>query len=327
MKMIYYGRLRDLREETYGDNKIKQRDLANYIGVSLNTYRAYECESAIFPIKHLIKVCEFYGVSLDYIFGFTELKNYLNDNFTINTEKSRKRIRLFRTNLYLTMKDLGKFLNCSESNINDYEAGRAIISTKKLYKLCKTYCVSADFLLGRIDEPKRIETGNGQKMNLTWYDFDIEKYEYSNILRTLRNEKNLLQRDVSNILSLDSTTYGQYESGSSIIPIKHLDTLSSYYDVSIDYMLGLSDIRKYNNSKNIDNKLSGKRLKNLRKSHGYSQDKLAKELNTFRSTISGYEIGSYSISTDLLYKLCEKFNISADYILGKVDESNIKDNN
>jgi transcriptional regulator with XRE-family HTH domain len=59
-------------------------------------------------------------------------------------------------------------------------------------------------------------------------------------LRDLREKKNVSQAEVANFLGIERTTYTAYESGKSR-PVRCLDKLAQYYNVSIDYILGLSD--------------------------------------------------------------------------------------
>ena len=61
------------------------------------------------------------------------------------------------------------------------------------------------------------------------------------------------------------------------------------------------------------------RLKELRKEKKLTQVKLAQSLNTSHSVISSYEKGKTLILTSFLYTICKKYNISADYLLGKID--------
>ncbi|MCI9281068.1 MAG: helix-turn-helix transcriptional regulator [Bacilli bacterium] len=49
------------------------------------------------------------------------------------------------------------------------------------------------------------------------------------------------------------------------------------------------------------------------------QEKLANEINTNKSVICSYEKGKRIIPTPFLYEICKKYNISADYLLGKID--------
>lgn len=76
----------------------------------------------------------------------------------------------------------------------------------------------------------------------------------------------------------------------------------------------------------IDYTLYPKRLKEIRKENRYTQAKLAKKLNTDNGVISRYESGKTLILTSFLIEYSNIFNISCDYLLGKIDEK-IKLNN
>ncbi len=143
---------------------------------------------------------------------------------------------------------------------------------------------------------------------------------YSNKLRELRENAKVNQTELANILNIAQPSYSIFESEYEIMPIKHLNTLCNYFDVSLDYIFNLTDKKQYNNSKkNIDLKLSGKRLMEFRKQNKLTQTKLGKILECSFGTISGYEIGRYIIATPFLYTISKKYNISADYLLGKID--------
>ena len=62
-------------------------------------------------------------------------------------------------------------------------------------------------------------------------------------LRELREKKNVTQTEVAEYLNIERTTYTAYESGKSR-PVRCLDKLSLYYNVTSDYILGLSDFPK-----------------------------------------------------------------------------------
>lgn len=67
------SRIRDLRE----DNDLKQKELAEYLTIDQSTYSDYENGRINVPIEQLIKIADYYNVSLDYITGRT-------DNIMIN---------------------------------------------------------------------------------------------------------------------------------------------------------------------------------------------------------------------------------------------------
>ena len=57
-------------------------------------------------------------------------------------------------------------------------------------------------------------------------------------LKDLREDKDLLQKDVAKILGMSQTGYSKYEVGTNDIPTEVLIKLAIFYDVSIDYILG-----------------------------------------------------------------------------------------
>ena len=145
---------------------------------------------------------------------------------------------------------------------------------------------------------------------------------YNFKLKELREQNKLMQNDLAKILSIGRNTYTEYESEYKIIPIKHLNTLCNYFNVSLDYMFSFTDVKQYENSnKEIDTKLAGGRLKEFRKEHKLTQVKLASILNTVHPVIVNYENGKNLIATPFLYTICKKYGVSADYLLGKTNES------
>ena len=144
---------------------------------------------------------------------------------------------------------------------------------------------------------------------------------YGTIIKKLREEQNKTQQEVASILGIARQTYNHYEIQDSIIPLKHLNNLANYYNVSIDYIFELTKQRKYSNfKKEININLSKERLKAFRKEQKLTQVKLANILNTFHTVIVDYEHGKNLIATPFLYTICKKYKISADYLLGKIND-------
>lgn len=61
-------------------------------------------------------------------------------------------------------------------------------------------------------------------------------------LKILRTDNNLTQKDLALKLAMSQTGYSKYETGENDIPTAVLIKLADIYSVSIDYILGLSDI-------------------------------------------------------------------------------------
>lgn len=66
--MQYIKIIRDLRE----DSDLTQAQVAEYLGTSQTMYARYERGANELPIRHLMKLCDLYKVSSDYILGRTE---------------------------------------------------------------------------------------------------------------------------------------------------------------------------------------------------------------------------------------------------------------
>ena len=63
----------------------------------------------------------------------------------------------------------------------------------------------------------------------------------------------------------------------------------------------------------------------MRKNFHLTQKKLASSIGFDASNISRYETGKYLILTACLYAICKKYQISADYLLGKTSHKFLKD--
>ena len=60
-------------------------------------------------------------------------------------------------------------------------------------------------------------------------------------IRDLREDRDLTQKDLAKILNCSQQVYSNYELGQRDIPTYVLIMLSSYYNVSVDYILGISN--------------------------------------------------------------------------------------
>ena len=65
MGFPYQRRLRDLRE----DHDKTQQDIADILGTSQTMYARYERGANELPLRHLLKLADYYGVSTDYLLG------------------------------------------------------------------------------------------------------------------------------------------------------------------------------------------------------------------------------------------------------------------
>lgn len=84
---------------------------------------------------------------------------------------------------------------------------------------------------------------------ITFYNF-IQKtrriFMYFQRLRDLREDSDMNQTQIAEILFTSQTVYSRYERGARTIPVEHLLILADFYGVSTDYILGRTNNKKLN---------------------------------------------------------------------------------
>ena len=144
---------------------------------------------------------------------------------------------------------------------------------------------------------------------------------YTNRIFFIREENDIKQKDLANILNISQSLISRWESGTDIPSIKRINILSNYYKISLDYIFNFTNKKSYNNStyKEIDKVIVGKRLQSIRKKYNLTLRSLATELNTTSSTLSAYESGKTLVLTAFAIQICKKYNISLDWLYGKIN--------
>ena len=67
--------------------------------------------------------------------------------------------------------------------------------------------------------------------------------KYNERIREIREDSSLTQQKVADLLHIGQRTYADYESGKTRIPVDSLLILARFYDVSMDYITGASNMR------------------------------------------------------------------------------------
>lgn len=67
---------------------------------------------------------------------------------------------------------------------------------------------------------------------------------YIQRMRDLREDSDKTQQNVADYLGTSQTMYARYERGANELPIRHLISLCKLYDVSADYLLGISNKKR-----------------------------------------------------------------------------------
>ena len=137
-------------------------------------------------------------------------------------------------------------------------------------------------------------------------------------LRYARENLELKQKEVAEILGVTYSTVSGWETGKDTITLRKLIEFANKFNLSLDYLFGLKDYNEKYEPLKIDLKVIGKNLKNIRIKNKKTQSAVAKVLNTSQSAYAHYENAIYLIPTNFLFSLSKLYkNFSIDLILGR----------
>ena len=134
--------------------EMTQEELGYVFGVSRKTLSGWETSSNIIPFSKLIKFCNLYDYSLDFVMGLTRNNNRNNAKIKTNKNLIGLRLKDLRNSLNLTQEKFANKCGISQTTYSHYETGFNLITTTNAYSICKTYNVSMDWLVGRINNSK-----------------------------------------------------------------------------------------------------------------------------------------------------------------------------
>lgn len=138
--------------------EMTQEELGYVFGVSKNTVSGWENAHDTMPFNKLIKFCNLYGYSLDFVCGLSR-KNIKYGKINTNKEKIGKKLKEFRNQQNISQQLLADNCNFSQATYSTYETstyetGKFLINTITIYTICKTYNISMDYIVGRTNNLK-----------------------------------------------------------------------------------------------------------------------------------------------------------------------------
>lgn len=141
-------------------------------------------------------------------------------------------------------------------------------------------------------------------------------------LKNSREDMDLTQTDIGNILGVAKSTVCDWENGVHTIPLKHLIEYANHFNFSLDYLFGISRKNKLYYPLDIDLEIIAANLRKLRLEQGLTQVEVAKKLGTGQATYSHYENALYLILTSFLFNLYLIYgsSFSFDEILGRKEK-------
>lgn len=142
------------------------------------------------------------------------------------------------------------------------------------------------------------------------------------IVKNFKESREILdikQKDIAEYFKVNFSTVSGWETGKDTIPLRRLIEYANHYNYSLDYLFGLT---RNNNNKylplEIDLKLIASNLRKLRKKHNFTQEDVAKKLNTTQASYAHYELAQNLIPTAFLYNLTKIYKpFSIDQLLGR----------
>lgn len=134
----------------------------------------------------------------------------------------------------------------------------------------------------------------------------------------IREENELTQKQISDILGVKQSVYSRWEKRVEFISLPKLIQFCDHFNISLDYVCGFSKNKHIVlGNFEINKNLIGKNIVEFRKKFNITQKDLALFLNTTPSTICAYEKGRTLILTSFAYQICEKYKISMDWLCGR----------
>jgi len=151
-------------------------------------------------------------------------------------------------------------------------------------------------------------------------------------LRELRLEKGLNQRELADIFATGKSSISNYEKNNRLPDAETIIQYASYFNVTVDYMLGISNSKKPINQ-DIANPLDlasstiykffTERVKNLMFQLDLTAESLSKKLGISKVALTEYILGSKFPAPKLLKKISILLNTTTEYLIGADDNPKI----
>ncbi len=141
------------------------------------------------------------------------------------------RLKMLRKEKNILQKDIAEYLNIKQNSYSQYENELRDIPMVILKKISKYYKVNIDYILGITDIKTLYSNSKISNPNF-------------NRLKEVREDRDLYQKDIAKVLDINQTCYSTYETGLCDISTKNIIKLALYYNLSVDYLLYVTDDRK-----------------------------------------------------------------------------------
>lgn len=256
---------------------LSQEELAEKLNISQKSISKYELGDRKPQYKVLVRMAEYFGVTVDYLLRSTDTQDF-------GICDCGNTIKELRTEAGMTQEELGMLLNVQNAAVSKYESGKVPLTGETLLKLSKIFNVSTDYLLGA-------EEGNTM---------------IGGKIAELRKEQGLNQKELAKKIGVSRSALSLYEIDRREPDLETVKKIASLFGVTTDYLLGAEE----------GNTMIGKRINELRKSSGMTQEELGKKLGVIKQTVSSWENDSSEPNHAATIALAKLFGVTTDYLLG-----------
>lgn len=131
------------------EHQYTQQELADFLNVSLSTYKLYETGTLPVKLEELNTLSNIYQVSFDYLLGFSKFKNVEPFRKSIDYRYLRFCIRFLRKRARINQKSLAKEFEVSVYTISKYERDGQKVNLNYLALIAKKFQISTDYICGK----------------------------------------------------------------------------------------------------------------------------------------------------------------------------------
>lgn len=143
-------------------------------------------------------------------------------------------------------------------------------------------------------------------------------------IREIRESDDKTQKELASILNVERSTYAGWENNLDSIPLLKLNDFCNYYNLSMDYICGLSNKKTYDFiNKDISLKTLGNNLRFYRTKNNDTQELISNIIQADQSNYSKYELGKSKIHIYCLIEFAKYYHVSIDYLCGKTKDSTL----
>ena len=143
--MLINNNLKEFRENL----EMTQEELGYVLGITKGTVANWENSNDSIPLRQIIKLCNIYNTSIDYILGISRYNKTYSKIGNIDKKKLGNNIKSLRIKNNYSQFEFAELCSIAQSTLSLYETGQRLINTLTLKIICTKFNISADVLFGR----------------------------------------------------------------------------------------------------------------------------------------------------------------------------------